>query len=479
MVFRVYSITLLLIYFFGSTQPLQAAQLSDSALFYRCYSHLTNRAPSLDHALWSQVKAGTKTAVDACSEILSWANLSEAGGNLGILAAPSLEALWVLETMHDVHRSWFGNDDLVTSVPFGQEYYRFTNTLHDETEGALHITRALFSSGVDYSEISNGTDAVEAIRTDGPQLNMLVQTCDSCTTPAILNVEQVQTGRLIGVKLIALNPSKSAALAHKGDQVNDLGVVVGPLPGQSVNGSLGGGIIGTRSYMTLNIGRPNQLPSDGGIIMNRRWSKAVLKDLLCRDLPAIRIGDATSYIQTKTSLDTPPFRTGSTCMQCHASMDTMAGTIRNISLGFIPFKASTSAIGHASIWPVTAPTPVEPVDKDPNFYKSPPDGRFVFRSYDGTLSDRAVASVSDLGDQISQTKDLFVCAAARYFEFFTGITPNLQDQGDVNSDTLSTQAQIYRDEVIKHGVAFKQHQNQQTLIKDIISSSIYRSEDLR
>lgn len=75
--------------------------------------------------------------------------------------------------------------------------------------------------------------------------------------------------------------------------------------------------------------------------------------------------------------------------------------------------------------------------------------------------------------------DLYVCAAKRYFEFFTGINANLYDPGDSRNVALTPADQKYKNVVVQLGMNLKTHQSLRNLVKEIISSEIYQKESMR
>ena len=107
------------------------------------------------------------------------------------------------------------------------------------------------------------------------------------------------------------------------------------------------------------------------------------------------------------------------------------------------------------------------------------------RGYDGTLYSQTISATNDvdgltqLGQAIANTNDLYTCAASRYFEFFTGITVSLQDVGDPRFVPLTQDDLEYRSIVHQLGISLKTHQNLQQLIREIISLPLYKTRSLR
>ncbi len=466
----------------NSQQP-----LSELALFNRCYAHLTQKALPLKHALKNQIKSGSMTALNACMQVLDSAKLIESGGSEGKLISDTNESRDVLLSLNDFHRTWFTNDHIVKAIGYledfnGQPY------VHDEAEAGLHVTRALLTNGAKFSEIVTGNSAMEALRTNGPSLSdqnapleKKLTAWSSYATTAVkvpLNPPLVQTGELVGIRKLSLNPTRQnfVAIARNGTEV---GGKQFNSPGSiRVNQAFGGGIIGTQSYLLLNLGRPNEKASDGGLVMNRRWSKTVMSDFLCRDLPAVRLSDATPLVQASITDQTPPFRKAGTCMSCHSTMDPLAGVIRNLSYTAVYYPLLLGTV-HIRAWPTIQPAESGPVDLDSNYFQRPTRGALFYRSYDGSLKNDAVNSLSELGQVIASSNDLYVCTAAKYFRHFTGVKVNLQDEGDPSNSRLPASDKAYRDLVVNLGLELKKTQSLRTLIQSILSSSVYRKSSMR
>lgn len=456
-------------------------RLTEVALLNRCYAHLTGRRIPQDHALLKAVSAGSQTALSACLSILDGTRLSSSAATLGRLVRDTPESRAVLRTFNDFHRTWFGADDLIAAVPTGEVRPR-TRYLHDETESALHLTRALFAgevgtpNGIAYSQVVTAAEPLEAIRSEGTTPSMArVQSLlqnggvrDGTTRP--LGALPVQIGELIGVRRMP-DEKLSQTYAREGLDAAKL-----------IHESLGGGILGTQSYLMLNLGRSDFQASDGGLRLNRRWSQSVFSDLLCRDLPVVRVTDALPYVQRVRGPATPSFRGSANCMACHSSIDPMAGTVRGAHYLEVPSNAPNNEdrfIQVALRKPQAGLAAATQVDADRNFSLRPADGRLYFRSYDGTLVQQDVRGVPQLGQALAQSSQLYACAAARYFAFFTGVGVNLGDIGDPAHPQPSPAELRYRALVIQLGEELKTHQSLRKLVESILRLEIYRRPSLR
>ncbi len=439
---------------FAADPAISQRVLSPLEIFSRCYAHITQLKLPVSHPKRAAVIAGTLSPIDACMQVLSGANLNTAGTIASTVTVGSVnESLSVLRTFSNYNISLTENPDLNNSVPGGIYAYG-TRFIYDEGEFGLHFTRAMFAPGAKASDIVTLGTSMEALRDQG-------QKASFPSSSSLITIPTVQTGNFLGVRLMTANAEKTNLSRTPTDGDGN------PFPIQ-MHRHEGGGVIGTPAYILANLGRGLTQRADGGISVARRFGKAVYKDLLCRDVPVVRGADAAPFVQTGSSL---PFRKSTSCMQCHASIDPLGNTARNFMYvvdegkigGGAPYRFAPSQGAEAG-----------PVDSDQNFHQRPPNGKLYFRSYDGTLIDRSVTSMGDLGQKISETEDYYACIASKYFQYFTGIKANLQDAGDNTLPTLSAGDQVYRDRVIQLGKSLKTSQNIQSLIREIISSDSYK-----
>ena len=472
-------IAILFISLTGVMASAQVENLSELALFNRCYANLTGNRMPFNNSLRASVANGSVTAINACMQVFDSARLQSSGP----LVSDTPQGRLVLQKLNDFHRSWFPNDNLETSIPEGLSFNRATRFLYDQGESALHVSRTLFVPGVNYSDVVLGRDSMEALRTSGPISNAVntniglvvplagAPSYDSGYDRLNMQTELVQFGDLIGLRPITLNPVK-INLSVMSSQRGPDGFYQYRMP-MKPHESLGGGVLGTKSYLMLNLGRSDYFTMDGGAKVPRRWARAAYNSFLCRDVPLIRREDAVPYVQA-TGL---PFRQSSSCMQCHASMDRTANVARNVSYRSIPGLTDDSNM-QLAIWPVTQPPEAGPVSSDNQFHARPTNGNLYYRSYDGTLVNQNLSSIQDFGNALATSNDLYVCTASRYFKFFTGIEANLNDIGDVTKPALTADELKYRNQVIALGLELKTSQNLRQLIQKILSSDTYRRSSL-
>ena len=123
---------------------------------------------------------------------------------------------------------------------------------------------------------------------------------------------------------------------------------------------------------------------------------AIAKDFLCRDLPLLRTADAQPYVVSNAPI---AFRQVASCTRCHASIDQMSATIREVGLtsyesGYSDplatrtLSASLAAVhqnlnqaGHLIAGPPQAPSPgITPPGYAPRHEPIKTIGRFAQRS---------------------------------------------------------------------------------------------------
>jgi hypothetical protein len=498
----------------GGSTP---AKLSEPALFDRCYSALTGFKVSLTHPLLKKVRAGAMGAIEACETLVDSVEFAGDGtpneGQLNPVPKGFSQEITpeeqkaVLQNFYLFHRTWFPSDNTWSALPTELGDVG-TAQLFEGSIGAIAVTRTLFGASIPYSDIVTGTTELEALRSGGPDsASTLRNPCRDADFKLISNTgcgpmtykgpstggftwaEEAgnsigfQKGDLLGVRrLLPGNPRYEVRMASDNDWVNDKDF-------RMLEHS-GGGLLGSSMYLFLNFGRSNFIPNDGGIELYRRWSKSIYSDLLCRDLPAIRLKDVPALQSTFTK-STPSFRASQTCMQCHSTIDPMAGTQRNRVLYRVrqwkdPMPQGCHMALNQPCWsyqmrtyPVSAPVEPGIVDSDPAFSKRPPQGRFKMRSYSGALIDVEVTGTAELGKAIAATNDLYACAASRYFKFLTGIGVRLDDIGAPGvASSLGEVDRAYRTMVITLGQNLKSHQSTKQLIKEILQSPLFQTPSM-
>ncbi len=429
--------------------------------YNRCYAHLMRTIVPKADARLSLIKSKAINGSEACMDLLKKAKLD----NSGMLVKDTngqynTEAKTVFKTINDFHRSWFPTYDYRSAVPTGECFNDNNYRTYNNGEMALHLTNAIFNKEVPFSSIVTNRESFEAVRDDRSGGTKTINNQSTATTmmgpnsagtPVEFTPTYMSAGNIIGLK--------------------DLEPATFP-NGVDFRSSVGGGIIGTVPYMLLNSGRNNNETINGGLRQHRRWSQAILSDLFCREIPVVRSADAIKKVQADSTV---PFRQGISCMQCHASIDPLSQIQRNASLKFTN-SCNAGTVSFVSQQAVDKPQEtLEQVDADTDFHKRPPKGTFYFRTYDGRLLNHEATGVQEMGEYLATVDDLYICAAKRYFQFFTGIDVPMFDAGDFTAPVLSQKQTIYRNMVIDMGLELKKSQNLEVLVNKIISSEAYIS----
>ncbi len=310
------------------------------------------------------------------------------------------------------------------------------------------------------------------------------------------------TGQLLGFRTLQASTmnfyddTQHGGASDDGDEYSNFKL---PLSGSQVrDGTIGGGVLGNYVYVMLNVqgsvtfdkyagmddnGLPrylsNDFLSDGAVRMPRKWGRAVYHDFLCRDLPAVRPDDGAAFLETDAN--SAPFRQSTTCLACHSSMDRTSSVVRHIVyLGFGTGPEISSSTGSdwyrgyemVSFKATNGSAPFSwPNESDTTFSTKAPAGVLFFRNYEGTLVDVPVQDINALGAALASQDDMYLCAAQRYFQHFTGIAANI---GDVDPSTLSSGDVAARNTVITLGKNLRTTNDLRQLVKDILALPLYR-----
>ena len=472
----------IIILIFCLAPSMLVAKVSDELKrFNKCYALFVGERVKATDALWIAVKAGKKTGKVACMEIFDRATLT-ANGEISKGFSNEIGTK-VLNTFTRFQKSQFQVPDYGPVI--GRQSDQYTRDVIDSNEAAYQFVYTLFSPKQKFSESVTRDHSIRAIRyskypvrarsiLDRALGNLLQGTFKAVTNPngrnKILvpdNLSEfdpvlVETGILIGLE--------------RDNVVNDITNLAGVirsnygLNNANVNQHIGGGVIGTQAYLFSNLGKDGF--SDGGANVFRRWGKHVMEDFLCRELPALRTTDVINEVYTASTI---AFKTGISCMACHASMDPLAGVLRNGRIGWT--HGSPSEGSRIRYFGLRTPTldyaDMPELIADRDFYKRPPNGRLFYRSYDGTVVKEEVVGPQALGEKMADTNDLYVCAAKRYYKFLTGITVDLADTGNINTPVFTKGAKYQRDKVILMGLELKKHQSGRQLIKSIIEQAAF------
>ncbi|MEC9283595.1 MAG: hypothetical protein VX642_12850 [Bdellovibrionota bacterium] len=438
----------------------------------------------------------------------------------------------VLENINRLHYSFFSSREYTLDE---NPLNRVNRSAFDSSQPSLYFTKALFSKE-DLSLAVTGTDTLEAIREDNspnyPAYNYFdIMNCSiddlsgnsKATESAALNLFDLAqtkdnslcsfwvpkvydsavgfwTGRDdVSSCSVGSNDLKCYRNQSKfwGDYSNaPIGKLYGvkkhrgmPLPSASMtfvsqadrrisehkdlSKNMGAGIIGDPVFALYFMANVPGYKADGSVAVPRTWAKAVYEDLLCRELPSLRPYDVSFY-QLENGKGAS-FRNKKNCLQCHASMDQMAGNFRNIQLVTSQFdyanllsvvssmRLKTATVSSSETWSDEA---------NSTWHESTPLGRLYYRDYSGKLINKGTSNISDLGQTIAELDDFYICTAKKYYRYFVGVDVDLSDPG-MRTSELSEEDKKHREEVIRLGKDLKKYKRLDQLIEGIFESKSY------
>lgn len=488
------------------------SQKEELKRFYKCFGIMVRDVPESyteGRNLLSQIKSGKITGTQACMMIFDRATLNDEGevlklssSNSSVDTGPrgySIVGKSVLKTFNDFHRTWFNSIDFSRSVA---TFELATPEVMDAGDNAFYLTRALFTQQA-FSSIVTSDEPLVAIRKSNrsdPRAGRHLKNrnrgfkivkgyyidknlpdnekFDAYYPPLI------PMGEFVGIKK---KPSYTVEDVFRYEKSYKRALPPGKKDIE-LSAHFGGGIVGSQTYFLLNNGMPQHSFTDGGISLHRRWSKELISDLLCRDLPVIRTTDAIKYVDTSGKSELP-FRSGISCMQCHATMDPLTRVNRGMVYARSAQGGSLSQGARFSFvhnYPADLPRnhhdDTWPDEKDLNYYRRPHEGKLYYRTIEGELIEQNFEGHSELGRLLageinSQMNDLYYCAAKRYLNLFTGLEISFFDPGDINAPKLNSKDKELLSSIKKLGNHLKTHQSQRELIKEIIGSELFLKED--
>ena len=442
----------------GTPSPAAAVPLSEVALYHRCFVRLTGEFPDyLSDPGLQRVRNGQSSAVDACMAVFDSATLSAQGAQER--PTDATRGRQVLETFQRLHSSWFLNREF----PNNDDIALGTESLYEAGEPAAYVTRALLNPEVPASSILTSQDHLRVLREfaegtlHGYASNQFV-----FDDAPVLHI-----GPVIGID-------------RPGPQLRSYTFIDDDeRPGDTVTfdlaGHVGGGLIGSPSYLLLTVNEPLEFVANGGRKMPRKWAKAILNDVLCRDLPVVRTEDAIPFVVADSQV---PFRRQAKCSQCHSTIDRMASTIRGFSyLALYPEGEFRQGGVFAVMGPVQAPAESGwPAVEDPEYAERPTNGTLYFRDHEGQLVELPVEGPAQLGNRLAELDGPYICLAQRYFRYFTGVEAYVGDPQNFPAGPTSRDA-YFRNRVIELGRQLRTSGDLRALIEAIFRSPDYRESD--
>jgi hypothetical protein len=506
-----------------------ALDLGELAFFGRCYAHLTGRALPLNHPLRAGLRNGSVDALTACKALFAKGQLDSTTHEVN---KTDPEAMLVFQNIYSLHRTWFNAIDYVQMQGFWADG---TYDVWDANTPAIMLNNILFAKGADtkqYRSIFKDTSGYLGIRTldtvenarfrGGVWHNYPTRIFDfGSPTYGVAQLSEKTTmsyggpgasitvpftgitvGELTGVKVDDRSTTisnyapgilwKDISVYSGTAKVENALQTAGMIPSFDIFQREGGGILGDPAFMLINWGHPTGVRMDGALKMPRRLVKNAMEALLCKEFPVLRETDVLSYVDVSGGATVAPFRKSSTCVQCHATFDQIGSVYRNHLVSFSDWNTGNpghdpqdgagfaikvvhlmgrfnGALPDSGVW---SSTPVT------NYEKQAPAGRVYFREFSGNLVNQPVNGIQQVGDTLAESNDLYLCAAKRYFQYFTGFNVKLYDRGDprflTTVQSLTQQERSLRQYLEKLATNFKNDQSSYNLIQSIISSPYYR-----
>lgn len=441
-------------------------QLTEPQLFLRCYAQLTQTSLDPKSPLLIPIQNGTKTAAAACLELFDKAALSRNGTSLANTG--DVLSLAVLNTLHRLHASWFSEREYFISGGFSAN--QGLRDYFDTDTPAFYFTRAVFRPNTDFKSAITGSKHLRAIRSDNDPARGFSSGNTKAQTIFGDRAKFAAVGALHGIEETAALPTTYSFLTTNDRQLSG-----------SVNlgAHYGGGVLGSFPYLMLNIRETVNFRTDGAVAMPRKWARAVFSDLLCRSLPVARYADVGVYKNTASPV---AFRKSQGCVQCHASMDQMAAVARGFRYLALDSgsRPENRGLDTGSVVPPQAGLASEsewPISADRSYHLRPPKGVLFFRDSNGSLVNLPVNDLADLGETMARLPDFYLCAAKRYYSYFTGVDVSIEDP--VVEGQTSRTDKFHRAAVESLAATLQRTQSARATLFQLFQLPQYRSSSFR
>jgi len=443
-------------------------ELTPIEVFERCFIQIAGKRPSRRDSLYKRVKQDQLKPSKACLLALQESSFLAENRNISKDTSQSIR-----DNFHRFFTSWYSN----------YSYYRagatfLTHDIHPRDSSALLMSYVLWKNKP-FRDILLTEGTLQAIRKSNSKNNTHL------FFESPLEIREFEQYRYGDTKKKGLSRNWSPRWLPRGEIVDivkkekfqktpwyvnrDMNVFLFKSPLTLDKDLVGANT--TQAYILNNMGRDPGEINNGGLVIPRTWSRKVLNDFLCRDLPAVRIEDTVKYVQRDSKIK---FRSKSSCMQCHTTIDPMAGAIRN-SQAVYTSSAGDSSI-HIRYFKVSEPKSNNLLpDVDRKFHLRPPTGRFIYRNNNGNLIDQEFNNIHELNKIIVNSDDFYQCATKKVLYYMTGIDINLED--DIFNKDLDKRS-TYLLSVLKDlSGKFKKSGDMKLLIYDIINTDLYQQED--
>ena len=468
-----------------------STELSELEIYKRCFMKLTRTVVGDTSPFVADVKAGKLTGATACLRLVQRAQFPAA---TGVLANPADEvAIDVIRTLHGLHRSWF-------QTPIVPNNATTFPLLADMEEPALYFTRAALKKNERFDSVVKSTTGLTGIRArpaadkisnfkaqrffayggtmpykDDPffRLSYVDPTTRKTTHIAVPDSEITQSGSLVGVRNATPLVVPQTIMAGVQQEVG--GELAAAMAKQKLNVDIrkhyGSGVIGSQSFMIMNANLGGRILPFEESKINRRLTARIYQDVLCHQLPTLTAADADLEVDPKSE---HPFRALRTCMQCHSSIDPLAmaykGFFHTITSGNpqVPAQVEGVPMIHAFV--------LAPVAGAKQFNLQAPTGRLKYREHiTGKLVEQEVNGIGAIGPVLAQNKDLYTCAAKRYYQFFTGIDAPLMKLDPTLKNYEANK--FHQDQVVELAETLERTQKVEEVFKLIFNSPAFKSRN--
>jgi hypothetical protein len=457
-------------------------KLSDTAILRRCSRQFTNMEPEIAaKELLDEVRKGVITGSFACRQLLERASLDKDG----VLKSNNEVAQNILLNFQKVHNNWFNEWNFFTSMSTWGTF-----EILDPGVMGLYFTRSLFDENFSLKQILKGNESFEGYRESKfPQQYLQHKFKDEPRYKVAdykfvfghsfdgeyknWNPQRVPTGKLMGVKRIPYNRDILPIMVNSKDNQEEIRPAKELKVNKDIHKGLGGGLLGNENYISLNLGQELGTSMDGGRVIPRRWAAAVVKELLCRELPVVPIITAKKFVQKNSSLS---FRKEASCMGCHTTMDNLAYLARNVEQGYSADAGGDGMI-HSTHLRTYYPkkylkAEMKAPDKDKDFHLRPAHGRFIYNDVYNKAYDVKVESLDQLGEIITNLDDFYLCTAKKYFKFLTGSDVSMDIFG---ASKLSKKELYYKQLLESSAREMRKTGDLKDGLNSLINSEVYSS----
>lgn len=127
--------------------------LSDEALIYKCFAHLTGVRPPLTHPLIVKVKSGQIKGSQACEDLMDQIQLKSNGLVDSSDAIKKADGINALNHFYRLQKLYIGSQDYCTSLPDAGQYCDGLTDVLDASIPSIILTEAVLNPQRKFSEV--------------------------------------------------------------------------------------------------------------------------------------------------------------------------------------------------------------------------------------------------------------------------------------------------------------------------------------